>query len=303
MVLRWLAITALVVFVARRRSLTAWILVSMVIGAEVGHDFAGVAVELRVLSQIFLRLITHHRRAAAVCDAGRRHRRPLEPASGRTHGRAGADLLRGGDDVRAVDRMGGDHHQPRRRRHRAAAAGWRARRFRRRRRTPGRTPSCRSSRRTSRARSSKAQMLQIVVFSVIFAHRARAHRRGEAPPAAVLRREPRRDDVPVHADRHADGADWRGRGDRLHGRQSGRRHSRQPGASCSRRSTSPSACSSSACCCRWRCMAQGAAAGASSRRWPSRSRSPLPPPAPRPRCRAPWRRWSGSACRVRLSRS
>jgi proton glutamate symport protein len=58
MVLRWLAIIALVVFVARRRSLTAWILVSMVIGAEVGHDFKGVAVELRFLSQIFLRLIT-----------------------------------------------------------------------------------------------------------------------------------------------------------------------------------------------------------------------------------------------------
>src|SRR5687767_4886879 len=58
MVLRWLAIIALVVFVARRRSLTAWILVSMVIGAEVGHDFKEVAVELRVLSQIFLRLIT-----------------------------------------------------------------------------------------------------------------------------------------------------------------------------------------------------------------------------------------------------
>ena len=58
MVLRWLAIIALVVVVARRRSLTAWILVSMVIGAEVGHDFEGVAVQLRFLSQIFLRLIT-----------------------------------------------------------------------------------------------------------------------------------------------------------------------------------------------------------------------------------------------------
>jgi proton glutamate symport protein len=58
MLLRWLAIIALVVFVARRRSLTAWILLSMVIGAEVGHDFQSVAVELRFLSQIFLRLIT-----------------------------------------------------------------------------------------------------------------------------------------------------------------------------------------------------------------------------------------------------
>ena len=57
-VLRWLAIAALVVFVARRKSLTAWILVSMVIGAEIGHDFPGVAAQLRLLSQIFLRLIT-----------------------------------------------------------------------------------------------------------------------------------------------------------------------------------------------------------------------------------------------------
>ena len=58
MLLRWLAIIALVVFVARRRSLTAWILLSMVIGAEIGHDYQSLAVELRFLSQIFLRLIT-----------------------------------------------------------------------------------------------------------------------------------------------------------------------------------------------------------------------------------------------------
>jgi proton glutamate symport protein len=56
--LRWLAIAALVAVVARRRSLTAWILVSMVVGAEVGHDFKNVAVQLRILSQIFLRLIS-----------------------------------------------------------------------------------------------------------------------------------------------------------------------------------------------------------------------------------------------------
>ena len=56
-VLRWLGIAALVGYVARRRSLTAWILVSMVIGAEVGHDFPEVAISLRILSQIFLRLI------------------------------------------------------------------------------------------------------------------------------------------------------------------------------------------------------------------------------------------------------
>jgi proton glutamate symport protein len=54
---RWLAIAALVVYAWSRRSLTTWILVSMVIGAEIGHDWPGVAVGLRLLSLIFLRLI------------------------------------------------------------------------------------------------------------------------------------------------------------------------------------------------------------------------------------------------------
>jgi len=38
LVLRWMGILALVVFVARRGSLTAWILVSMVVGAEIEED-------------------------------------------------------------------------------------------------------------------------------------------------------------------------------------------------------------------------------------------------------------------------
>jgi proton glutamate symport protein len=54
---RWLAIAALCAFAVPRRSLTIWILVSMVIGAEIGHDFPDVAMGLRVLAQIFLRLI------------------------------------------------------------------------------------------------------------------------------------------------------------------------------------------------------------------------------------------------------
>jgi len=56
-VIRWLAIIALIVYAIARRSLTTWILVSMVLGAEVGHDFPAFAVNLRVLSLIFLRLI------------------------------------------------------------------------------------------------------------------------------------------------------------------------------------------------------------------------------------------------------
>jgi proton glutamate symport protein len=57
LLLRWLAIAALVVWAARRKSLTVWILVAMGVGVEIGHDFPDAAVSLRVLSQIFLRLI------------------------------------------------------------------------------------------------------------------------------------------------------------------------------------------------------------------------------------------------------
>ena len=55
--LRWLVVTALVLLAVRRRSLTAWILVAMVAGATFGHDFPQTAIQLRLLSQIFIRLI------------------------------------------------------------------------------------------------------------------------------------------------------------------------------------------------------------------------------------------------------
>jgi len=54
---RWVAIAALVGYAALRRSLTTSILVGMLVGAEIGHDWPAVGVSLRVLSQIFLRLI------------------------------------------------------------------------------------------------------------------------------------------------------------------------------------------------------------------------------------------------------
>jgi len=57
MVWRWLAVLVLCAYAARRRSLTIWILVSIVVGVAVGYDFPQVAVNLRFLSQIFLRLI------------------------------------------------------------------------------------------------------------------------------------------------------------------------------------------------------------------------------------------------------
>ncbi len=54
---RWVGLAGLVVYAWRRRSLTAWILVSMALGAEIGHDWPAVGQSARVLSQIFLRLI------------------------------------------------------------------------------------------------------------------------------------------------------------------------------------------------------------------------------------------------------
>lgn len=54
---RWLAITGLVLYGIKKRSLTSWILISMVIGAEIGHDYPEVGTNLQVLSKIFLKLI------------------------------------------------------------------------------------------------------------------------------------------------------------------------------------------------------------------------------------------------------
>jgi proton glutamate symport protein len=54
---RWLGVALLMLFAWRRRSLTPWIFVAMVAGAELGFDAPHVAVHLRLLSEIFLRLI------------------------------------------------------------------------------------------------------------------------------------------------------------------------------------------------------------------------------------------------------
>ncbi|MEO5905435.1 MAG: dicarboxylate/amino acid:cation symporter [Saprospiraceae bacterium] len=56
-VLRWLALIGLTYWVWKRKSLTTWILFSMLIGAEFGYDFPAVASELKVVSKIFLKLI------------------------------------------------------------------------------------------------------------------------------------------------------------------------------------------------------------------------------------------------------
>ncbi len=55
--LRWLAVLACGAYAYERRSLTGWILFSMIAGAEIGHDFPAFAKDLAVLSQVFLKLI------------------------------------------------------------------------------------------------------------------------------------------------------------------------------------------------------------------------------------------------------
>jgi Na+/H+-dicarboxylate symporter len=56
-VLRWLAIVVIAAYAVSRRSLTGWIFVGLLAGAEMGHDYPSVAVNLQFLGTIFLRLI------------------------------------------------------------------------------------------------------------------------------------------------------------------------------------------------------------------------------------------------------
>ena len=57
LVARWLALAAFVAYAAQRRSLTFWIVVSMFVGAEFGNDFPAAAQNMKVLSDVFLRLV------------------------------------------------------------------------------------------------------------------------------------------------------------------------------------------------------------------------------------------------------
>src|SRR5687768_8679657 len=54
---RWIFLGSLILYAIYRRSLTAWILVAMAIGVEIGLDFRKESQELKFLSTIFLRLV------------------------------------------------------------------------------------------------------------------------------------------------------------------------------------------------------------------------------------------------------
>src|SRR5260370_16959143 len=55
--LRWLAILLIAAHATSRRSLTTWIFVGLLAGAEFGHDWPSVAVNLHLLRTIFLPLL------------------------------------------------------------------------------------------------------------------------------------------------------------------------------------------------------------------------------------------------------
>lgn len=54
---RWLAIAGLFLYGLKKKSLTTWILISMVVGAEIGHDYPEAGIKLQVLSKVFLKMI------------------------------------------------------------------------------------------------------------------------------------------------------------------------------------------------------------------------------------------------------
>jgi len=57
MITRWIAIVAIVGYAFFKKSLTTWILISMIVGAEFGHDLPHIAVKMQVVSMVFLRMI------------------------------------------------------------------------------------------------------------------------------------------------------------------------------------------------------------------------------------------------------
>lgn len=57
MAVRWACIGVVLVYSVQKRSLTTWILISMIVGTEIGYDFPEFATNLNVLSKVFLKLI------------------------------------------------------------------------------------------------------------------------------------------------------------------------------------------------------------------------------------------------------
>ncbi len=57
LLIRWTVLVLLGFYGYKRKSLTVWIFISMLVGAEIGYDFPAFAVNLKVISTAFLKLI------------------------------------------------------------------------------------------------------------------------------------------------------------------------------------------------------------------------------------------------------
>jgi len=56
-IFRILGLCFFVIYALRKKSLTTWILISMLIGAEIGYDVPDIAVRLQLVSKLFIRMI------------------------------------------------------------------------------------------------------------------------------------------------------------------------------------------------------------------------------------------------------
>lgn len=56
-IFRWITVAAVFGYGLYKRSLTTWILISMVVGAEFGYDLPHIAIKMQLVSKIFLRMI------------------------------------------------------------------------------------------------------------------------------------------------------------------------------------------------------------------------------------------------------
>lgn len=57
LVIRWLAVAGLITFAIIKKNLTTSILIAMLVGTEIGHDFPDMGINLHFLRQIFLQMI------------------------------------------------------------------------------------------------------------------------------------------------------------------------------------------------------------------------------------------------------
>lgn len=57
LIIRWLAVAGLIAFAVIKKNLTTSILIAMLVGTEIGHDFPDMGISLHFLRQIFLQMI------------------------------------------------------------------------------------------------------------------------------------------------------------------------------------------------------------------------------------------------------